>query len=108
MVKILLLIATNRHPRDKWSPALRRRGRQLEPWAISWVVEWPGTNPGCMHGFNEVMMIDAEWKLNVAIITLKAVGANGAVPGTDELDAAAKRLILRRISRDCKHACMHE
>ena len=23
MVKILLLIATNRHPRDKWSPALR-------------------------------------------------------------------------------------
>merc|ERR1712242_401201 len=29
---------------------------------------------------------------NVAMITLKAVGANGEQPGTDELDAAAKRV----------------
>jgi len=43
-------------------------------------------------GINEVMMIGDKRKFNVAIITLKAVGANGEVPGTDELDAGAKRV----------------
>merc|ERR1711990_1373645 len=31
-------------------------------------------------------------KYNVALVTLKAVGANGEVPGTDELDAGAARV----------------
>merc|ERR1719392_72814 len=41
-------------------------------------------------GVNEVMMIGDKRKYNVAVITLKAVGANGETPGTDELDAGAK------------------
>merc|ERR1711893_489108 len=43
-------------------------------------------------GINECMMIGDQRKYNVAFITLKAVGANGETPGTDELDAAAARL----------------
>jgi len=43
-------------------------------------------------GINEVMMVGDKRKYNVAIITLKAVGANGEVPGTDNLDAGAKRV----------------
>merc|ERR1712187_697806 len=43
-------------------------------------------------GIAEVMMIGDKRKYNVALVTLKAVGANGEVPGTDALDAAAKRL----------------
>merc|ERR1719379_3144828 len=43
-------------------------------------------------GINEVIMIGDKRKYNVALITLKAVGANGEVPGTDELDAGAARL----------------
>merc|ERR1712190_362056 len=43
-------------------------------------------------GVNEVMMIGDKKKYNVALITLKAVGANGESPGTDSLDAGAKRL----------------
>jgi len=43
-------------------------------------------------GINEIMMIGDKRKYNVALITLKAKGANGEVPGTDELDAAAARL----------------
>merc|ERR1711990_93023 len=31
-------------------------------------------------------------KYNVALVTLKAVGANGEVPGTDDLDAGAARV----------------
>jgi len=46
---------------------------------------------GC-DGICEVMMIGDKRKYNVAIVTLKAVGANGEVPGTDNLDAGAKRL----------------
>jgi len=42
------------------------------------------------NGINEVMMIGDQRKYNVAVITLKAVGANGEVPGTDNLDAGAK------------------
>lgn len=38
----------------------------------------------------ECMMIGDRRKYNVAILTLKAAGANGESPGTDELDAAAK------------------
>merc|ERR1719183_2624370 len=43
-------------------------------------------------GINEVMMVGDKRKYNVALVTLKAVGANGEVPGTDELDAGAKRV----------------
>merc|ERR1712187_603103 len=43
-------------------------------------------------GICEVMMVGDKRKYNVALVTLKAVGANGEVPGTDELDAGAKRL----------------
>merc|ERR1719446_1139847 len=43
-------------------------------------------------GIAEVMMVGDKRKYNVALVTLKAVGANGEVPGTDELDAGAKRV----------------
>lgn len=43
-------------------------------------------------GIAEVMMVGDQRKYNVAIITLKAVGANGDTPGTDDLDAGAKRI----------------
>merc|ERR1712178_12629 len=43
-------------------------------------------------GVGEVMMIGDKRKYNVALVTLKAVGANGEVPGTDSLDAAAKNV----------------
>jgi len=43
-------------------------------------------------GIAEVMMVGDKRKYNVALITLKAVGANGEVPGTDKLDAGATRV----------------
>jgi len=43
-------------------------------------------------GINEIMMVGDKRKFNVVLITLKAVGANGEVPGTDDLDAGAKRV----------------
>merc|ERR1712113_142791 len=43
-------------------------------------------------GIAEIMMVGDKRKYNVAIVTLKAVGANGEVPGTDKLDAGARRL----------------
>merc|ERR1712039_914673 len=43
-------------------------------------------------GIAEVMMIGDKRKYNVCVVTLKAVGANGEVPGTDNLDAGAKRV----------------
>merc|ERR1711979_151991 len=43
-------------------------------------------------GINEVMMVGDRRKYNVALVTLKAKGANGEVPGTDELDAGATRI----------------
>jgi len=43
-------------------------------------------------GICEVMMVGDHRKYNVALVTLKAVGANGEVPGTDDLDAGAKRV----------------
>merc|ERR1740123_1378504 len=43
-------------------------------------------------GINEVMMIGDQRKYNIAVITLKAVGANGESPGTDQLDAGAKNV----------------
>merc|ERR1711912_169437 len=43
-------------------------------------------------GIAEIMMVGDKRKYNVALVTLKAVGANGEVPGTDELDAGAARL----------------
>merc|ERR1711933_655551 len=45
---------------------------------------------GIATGIAECMMIGDKRKYNVALITLKAVGANGEVPGTDELDLPAK------------------
>merc|ERR1719486_67366 len=43
-------------------------------------------------GICEIMMVGDKRKYNVALVTLKAVGANGEVPGTDQLDAGAARL----------------
>merc|ERR1719265_272901 len=43
-------------------------------------------------GIAEIMMFGDKRKYNVAIVTLKAVGPNGEVPGTDDLDAGAKRV----------------
>merc|ERR1719293_178493 len=43
-------------------------------------------------GIQEIMMVGDKRKYNIALVTLKAVGANGEVPGTDELDAGAKRV----------------
>merc|ERR1711976_962924 len=43
-------------------------------------------------GIAEVMMVGDKRKYNVALVTLKAQGANGEVPGTDDLDAGAKRV----------------
>jgi len=43
-------------------------------------------------GICEIMMVGDKRKYNVALVTLKAVGANGEVPGTDDLDAGAKRV----------------
>merc|ERR1719262_1764136 len=37
-------------------------------------------------------MVGDKRKYNVALVTLKAVGANGEVPGTEDLDAGAKRV----------------
>merc|ERR1719335_462008 len=47
---------------------------------------------GC-DGIQEIMMVGDKRKYNVALITLKAVGANGENPGTDRLDAGAARLV---------------
>merc|ERR1712217_509948 len=43
-------------------------------------------------GINEIMMVGDKRKYNVALVTLKAVGANGEAPGTDNLDAGADRV----------------
>merc|ERR1712066_960371 len=43
-------------------------------------------------GIAEVMMVGDKRKYNVALITLKAKGVNGEVPGTDQLDAGAARI----------------
>merc|ERR1711990_680535 len=43
-------------------------------------------------GICEIMMVGDKRKYNVALVTLKAVGANGEQPGTDQLDAGAKRV----------------
>jgi long-chain-fatty-acid--CoA ligase ACSBG len=46
----------------------------------------------CCDGIAEIMMVGDKRKYNVALVTLKAVGANGEVPGTDALDAGAARI----------------
>eukprot|EP00929_Paragymnodinium_shiwhaense_P107969 TRINITY_DN74306_c0_g1_i1.p1 TRINITY_DN74306_c0_g1~~TRINITY_DN74306_c0_g1_i1.p1 ORF type:complete len:764 (+),score=220.74 TRINITY_DN74306_c0_g1_i1:69-2360(+) len=43
-------------------------------------------------GICEIMMVGDKRKYNVALVTLKAVGANGESPGTDQLDAGAVRV----------------
>jgi len=43
-------------------------------------------------GIADIMMLGDKRKYNVALITLKAEGANGEVPGTDNLDAGATRV----------------
>ena len=40
-------------------------------------------------GVSNVMMVGDQRKFNVALITLKTVGATGELPGTEELDGAA-------------------
>merc|ERR1711939_612356 len=40
---------------------------------------------------SNVMMIGDQRKYNVALVTLKAVGATGDAPGGDELDPAAQK-----------------
>merc|ERR1719363_13087 len=47
---------------------------------------------GLCDGIAECMMIGDKRKYNVALVTLKAVGANGEVPGSDDFDAAAARV----------------
>merc|ERR1712113_232194 len=47
---------------------------------------------GECDGINEVMMVGDKRKYNVALVTLKAEGANGETPGSDRLDAGAKRI----------------
>merc|ERR1719183_1149393 len=47
---------------------------------------------GLCDAVAECMMIGDQRKYNVAMMTLKAVGANGENPGTDDLDAAAKNV----------------
>merc|ERR1712060_487297 len=47
---------------------------------------------GLCLGINECMMVGDKRKYNIALVTLKAKGATGEVPGTDELEAGAKRL----------------
>jgi long-chain-fatty-acid--CoA ligase ACSBG len=42
---------------------------------------------------SNVMMIGDQRKFNVCVITLKAVGATGELPGGNELDGDAKRLV---------------
>jgi len=61
---------------------------------------------GLCDGVAECMMIGDQRKYNVAMITLKAVGANGEVPGTDLLDAAAKLVnpAVTKISEAMKDA----
>lgn len=43
-------------------------------------------------GIAEIMMVGDKRKYNVCLVTLKAVGANGEVPGTNQLDAGAARI----------------
>jgi len=43
-------------------------------------------------GVCEVMMVGDKRKYNVALVTLKAKGANGETPGTDDLDVGAARV----------------
>merc|ERR1712085_224237 len=50
-------------------------------------------------GINECMMIGDQRKFNVAIITLKAIGANGETPGTDDLDPLAKNLVSDAVAQ---------
>jgi len=47
----------------------------------------------------EVMMVGDKKKYNVALITLKAKGANGEVPGTDDLESAGLRLTGEKITK---------
>merc|ERR1712165_648851 len=47
---------------------------------------------GIADAVMECMMVGDKRKYNIALITLKAVGANGETPGTDELDAPGKRV----------------
>jgi len=61
-------------------------GENIAPVPIEDVVK------NACDGICEVMMIGDKRKYNVALVTLKAVGANGEVPGTDYLDAGAKRI----------------
>jgi len=58
---------------------------------------------GLCDAIGECMMIGDKRKYNVALITLKAKGANGEVPGTDDLEASNTRtLTLANTSKASK------
>jgi len=44
------------------------------------------------EGIAEVIMVGDKRKYNIALVTLKAEGANGEVPGSDQLDAPALKV----------------
>eukprot|EP00913_Durusdinium_trenchii_P020520 g19273.t1 len=81
MVKI-----TGRFKEPRWILIIGDGGENIAPVPIEDQVK------AACDGINEVMMIGDKRKYNVALITLKAVGANGEIPGTDDLDAGAKRV----------------
>ena len=47
---------------------------------------------GTCDGVAKVIVVGDKRRYNAAVVTLKAVGVNGDVPGTDQLDAGAKRV----------------
>merc|ERR1711915_205312 len=55
---------------------------------------------GLCDAIGECMMIGDKRKYNVALITLKAKGANGEVPGTDDLEASNSRNELKAQGAD--------
>jgi len=50
-------------------------------------------NVKALHeGISNIMMVGDKRKFNVALVTLKAVGATGEKPGSDDLDGGAKKI----------------
>jgi long-chain-fatty-acid--CoA ligase ACSBG len=58
------------------------------------------------EGISNVMMVGDRQKFNVALVTLKAVGATGVTPGGDELDGGALSISqgVTTISGACQDA----
>lgn len=53
---------------------------------------------------SNIMMVGDKRKFNVALVTLKTVGATGELPGTDKLDGPAATLVegVRTVGQACK------